>query len=135
MVHTVTFRGAMVIFNRTIYGKIHNKPFYELGDTPLGRWARNAPGPVIDRRTPRAPLNNLTQPHARKYTHTRHNNLQIHDRLRNSKIFSRARENPPPTAGVEPRQVRESSRAPRASPHKTPHKPPPMHKEITLQKL
>ena len=50
-----------------IYGKLYNKLFHELGDTPLGWWARSAPGPVIVWRTPRAPLNNLTQSYARKY--------------------------------------------------------------------
>ena len=94
MVHTVTFRGAMVVYNRTIYGKIYNKLFHELGDTPLGRWARSAPGPVIDRRTPRAPLNNFTQSYARKYIQTRYNNLQFYERLCNNKIFSCARGNP-----------------------------------------
>ena len=35
IVHTVTFRGAMVVYNRTITEKIYNKLFPELGDTPL----------------------------------------------------------------------------------------------------
>ena len=69
MVHTVTFRGAMVVYNRTIY----NKLFHELGDTSPGRWARNAPGPVIDWGTPRAPLNNLTQSYAFKRGTTTYN--------------------------------------------------------------
>ena len=60
MVHTVTFRGAMVIYNRIIYVKIHNKLLYELGDTPLGRWARSAPGPVIDEGRPELPRTNYT---------------------------------------------------------------------------
>ena len=51
IVHTVTFRGATVIYNRTITEKSYNKLFHELGDTPLwpmGREALQAQEPLED---------------------------------------------------------------------------------------
>ena len=134
MVHTVTFRGAMVIYNRTIYGEIHNKTTLRARGHPLGRWARSAPGPVIDGGPPELPRTIYTILHNENAFYTRYNNLQVYNRLRNNKTFSRARENPFRSPGVEPCQVRESSR-PRASLYRTLHKLLPMHKKIILQKL
>ena len=78
IVHTVTFRGAMVVYNRTITEKIYNKLFHELRDTPSGRWGEKRSRPRSRWRTPRAPLNNLTRSYARKNTFkTRYNNYNF----------------------------------------------------------
>ena len=87
MVHIVTFRGAMVIYNRTIYGEIYNKLLYELRDTPFGRWAGSALGPVIDGGRPELPRTIYAILHNENTIYTRYNNLQVYDRLRNNKYF------------------------------------------------
>ena len=60
----------------------------------------------------------------------RHNNLQVYDKLRNNKTIVMCSGEALPIPGVEPCQVRESSRAPRASLYRAPHKLLLMHKKL-----
>ena len=78
IVHTVTFKGAMVVYNRTITEKTYNKLFHEPGDTPLWPMGEKRSRPRSRWRTPRAPLNNLIRSYARKNTFkTRYNNYNF----------------------------------------------------------
>ena len=60
------------------HGKTYNKLFHELGDTPLWPMSEKHFRPRSRWRTPRAPLNNLTQSYARKNTFkTRYKNYNL----------------------------------------------------------
>ena len=78
IVHTVMFRGAMVVYNRTIAEKFTTNYFTSSGTPPSGRWGEKRSRPRSRWRTPRAPLNNLTRSYARKNTFkTRYNNYNF----------------------------------------------------------
>ena len=108
----------MVVYNRTIYGKIITNYFTSSGTSPSADGWEMPPGPVIDWRTPRAPLNNFTQSYARKYIQTRYNNLQFTRGCATIKYFH-VLGKPFPTVGVDPCQVR--SRQGRPELHHTKH--------------
>ena len=64
IVHTVTFRGAMVVYNRTNYGKFYNKLFTSSGAPRSSRRTGGAPSPGADGGRPelhRTNLHDLTQ--------------------------------------------------------------------------
>ena len=82
IVHTVAFRGAMVIYNRTITEKFTTTISRARGH-PLRLMGEKRSRPSSRLEDARAPLNNLTQSYARKYIQTRYNNLQFHEKLRN----------------------------------------------------
>ena len=92
---TGAFKGAMVVYNRTIMEKTCNKLFHELGDTPLWPMGEKRSRPRSRWRTPRAPLNNLIRSYARKNTFkTRYKKLQSYKQLSNNKKSLRARGDP-----------------------------------------
>ena len=94
IVHTVTFRGAMVVYNRTITEKFTTNYFTSSGTPPSGWWGEKRSRPRSRWRTPRAPLNNLTWSYARKYIQNEVQQLQFYEKLRNNKISLRAQGNP-----------------------------------------
>ena len=95
IVHTVTFRGAMVVYNCTITEKIYNKLFHEFGDTPLQpiwREALQAQEPLED--APSSLEQSYTILPKKKYIINEVQQLQFYEQLRNNKKSLRARGDP-----------------------------------------